>query len=194
MKRLSVVKAWLAISILISSSALLFPARADACSCVEPGSVQESQVRSDAIFEGTVTTVKSSSGILSSSSVKAVKASFQVNEVWKGLVTPTIEVLTAQGSDSCGFEFVEGERYLVYATATGKALEVSLCSNTVLHSKADEQFIVLGSGSLPPQPSVEEQLTNDAFRRGLIILLSVIVAASSAMLLLRRHKGTKSRT
>lgn len=161
---------------------------------MKPGSVQESQARSDAIFEGTVTTVKSSTGLLSSSSAKAVKASFQVNEVWKGLVTPTIEVLTAAGSDSCGYEFVEGERYLVYAKATGKALEVSLCSQTVLHSKADEQFLVLGSGSLPPQPSVEDQLTSDGFTRSLILLLSVIIAASSGILLYRRHKGAKSRT
>lgn len=194
MRSLRFIKVWLAISILISSSALLFPAPAAACSCVDPGSVEESQVRSDAIFEGTVTSVKSSTGLLSSSSAKAVKASFQVNEVWKGLVTPTIEIITTGGSDSCGYEFVEGERYLVYATATGKALEVNLCSKTVLHSKADEQFIALGSGSLPPQPSLEEQLTNDAFTRNLIIILSVIVAASSAILLYRRNKGTRSRT
>ncbi|OMF24838.1 hypothetical protein BK133_22350 [Paenibacillus sp. FSL H8-0548] len=194
MRRIRFIKVWLAVSILISSSALLFPARAAACSCVKPGSVQEADVRSDAVFEGTVTKVKPTSARLLSSSVKAVKASFQVNEVWKGHVSPTIEVLTAEGSDSCGYEFVEGERYLVYATATGKALEVNLCSQTVLHSKADEQFMVLGSGSLPPQPNLEEQLSNDVFARNLIVFLSVIVAASSGLLLYRRYKGAKSRT
>jgi hypothetical protein len=193
-RTIQVVKVWLVISMLISSTMLLFPAAAAACSCARASSVQEAQDGSDSIFEGTVTTVKSSSASLLSSPAKAVKASFQVNEVWKGHVSPTIDVLTAAGSESCGYEFKEGERYLVYARATGKALEVSLCSQTVLHSQAEEHFMVLGSGSLPPQSNLNDMQSDETFKRGLILFFLFIVAASAVVWLYRRNKRIKSKT
>lgn len=180
--------------VLIISSMLLGGTKASACSCAGTIAVEEAQAKSDAVFEGTVTAVKSSSMRLLNSPAKAVKANFQVNEVWKGHVAPTIEVLTAGSSESCGYEFKMGERYLVYATATGKSLEVNLCNGTVLHNQAEQQISLLGSGSLPPQASEGEQQSGETFVRNMILLFSVIIVGSAAALLYRKQRRTRSKT
>ncbi|WP_169082941.1 hypothetical protein [Paenibacillus sp. PL91] len=184
---------WLAAAV-FASSLLLFPRDASACSCVKPDSIQETISKSDAVFEGTATSIKPSSISLFPSQAKAVKASFRVNEVWKGHVAPTLEVLTANGSDSCGFEFQEGERYLVYAASTGKSMELSLCSGTMLHSEAHEHIEWLGSGSMPPQPSSANQQTDDSISKGLYIGIGAIIAVLIGFLVYRKQKGSKSRT
>jgi hypothetical protein len=190
-------KRWIGLGLaaaLFASSLLFFPREASACSCVKSDSIQEITSRSDAVFEGTATSVKSSSLTLFRSPAKAVKASFQVNEVWKGHVAPTIEVLTANSSDSCGFEFQEGERYLVYAAATGKSMEVSLCSGTMLHSKANEHIAWLGSGSLPPQPSSDIQQTDDSLPRSIYLGIGALAVVMTGMIVYRKQKRSKSRT
>lgn len=183
-------KLWSSISlvaIVFAGSLFVFPREAWACSCAESGSVQENKSRSDAVFEGTAASVKPSSLFLFGSPAKAVKASFQVNEVWKGQVAPFIEVLTVGSGESCGYEFQEGERYLVYATATGKSLEVSLCSGTILTSEANEHMTLLGSGSLPPQSGFDNKQTS-AYPRSLYLLIGAVVAIALAFFLYRKRK------
>jgi hypothetical protein len=178
------------IIVISTGSMLSFGTPALACSCVSSYTPQEAGAKSDAVFEGTVTAVKSLSMSLLSSTDKEIKANFQVNEVWKGHVAPNLEVHTSMSS--CGYEFKTGERYLVYATATGKSLQVNLCNGTVLHSQAGEHIAQLGSGSLPPQVNAGEQQTGETFVRNIIILLSVIIAISAAILLYRRNNLTRS--
>jgi hypothetical protein len=140
------------------------------------------------------TSVKQSSFSLFRSPAKAVKTSFQVNEVWKGHVAPTMEVHTAAGSDSCGFEFQEGERYLVYARSTGSALEVSLCSGTILHGTAFEHVAALGSGSIPPQPAETIQQSSGLPWR-FILLFSAIGCSLTIMFVFRKkQRKSKSKT
>ncbi|OBZ17016.1 hypothetical protein [Bacillus sp. FJAT-26390] len=184
---------WL-VAAVFAASMLFFPNDASACSCVRPDSIEEAKNKSDAVFEGTAKSVKPSSIALFRSSAKAVKASFQVNEVWKGHVTPTIEVLTASGSDTCGFVFQEGERYLVYAAATGKSMEVSLCSGTMLHSKANEHITWLGSGSLPPQPGSDLQQQEQSSPWKLYLVIGGLAAILVGYVYYRKQKRPKSRT
>jgi hypothetical protein len=184
---------WL-ITAVFASSMLFFPKETSACSCVRSDSIEEIKNKSDAVFEGTATSVKPSSLTLFRSSGKAVKASFQVNEVWKGHVTPTLEVLTASGSDSCGFEFQEGERYLVYAAATGKSMEVSLCSGTMLHSKANEHIAWLGNGSLPPQLGTDLQQADHSSSWKLYLAIGGLAAVLIGYVFYRKQKRFKSRT
>jgi len=191
-------KQWISVGLAIAllvGSLFFIPSTVQACSCVKPGSVEESKIKSDAVFEGTATSVKASSIALFRSSEKAVKASFQVNEVWKGHVAPSIEVKTAQSEESCGYTFKEGERYLVYATTTGKSLE-AICSATLLHSEANEHIKLLGIGSLPPQPQsgIIVQQTESSFSQGWYIALGSVAVISILLLLFRKQKRSKSRT
>lgn len=186
------ISIWLA-AIVFTGSLLFFPREAVACSCAESGTVQENKSRSDAVFEGTAASVKSSSLSLFGAPAKAVKANFQVNEVWKGHVAPSIEVVTNGSGASCGYEFQVGERYLVYAASTGNSLEVSLCSGTILTSEANEQMALLGSGSLPPQSGLAYKQTSD-FARSLYLLIGAAAAIVLAFFLYRKHNHSKSKT
>lgn len=182
-------------AIIIAVSVVAAPRSALACSCVEPGSAQETMKRSDTVFEGTAISVKSLAPDLFRSSRSRVKASFQVNEVWKGHVAPQIEVLTAGSEDSCGYSFKEGERYLVYARATGSSLEANLCSGTLLHQEAEEHIALLGSGSLPPHPSSEAQQQDDTPPRSIMIAsIAAVMAAAILFTLARSRKRLKSKT
>lgn len=186
------ISIWLA-AIVFAGSLLAFPREAWACSCAESGAVQENKSRSDAVFEGTAVSVKSSSFSLFGSPAKTVKAGFQVNEIWKGHVAPFIEVLTAGSGETCGYEFQEGERYLVYAAATGNSLEVSLCSGTILTSEANEQMTLLGSGSLPPQSDVANKQTGE-YPRSLYLSIGAVVVFALAFFLYRKCKQPISKT
>lgn len=128
-----------------------FPKDAYACSCAVNDSVMEERDRNDAVFEGTATAVKKPVSLFSTSSASKVKTTFQVNELWKGRVSSRIEVTSALSGASCGFEFQEGQRYLVYARSTGNSLDVSLCSRTALFSSAGHDIVELGQGTVPPQ-------------------------------------------
>lgn len=149
-----------------------------ACSCVIPPSPLESMEKSTAVFEGTVTSMKKSSKLVQSSG-DPMYVTFLTGAHWKGEVGEQVTVSTAQSSASCGFEFTEGERYLVYARggaegadgtggggadgadgkngaegANGNAkLTVSLCSRTTLYSNAQEDLNELGAGMSVGSPT-----------------------------------------
>ncbi|WP_424765502.1 hypothetical protein [Paenibacillus sp. sgz302251] len=181
------------IFMIIAGSILAFPKDVLACTCVDPGAVLERKDRSHAVFEGTVTAVKDSSSLFLSSA-KAVKASFQVHEVWKGQVAPTIDVLTAEGEENCAYPFLEGERYLVYARDIGNSLEASLCSGTLHESESSEHLAFLGGGSIPPQ--LTEPNTPKELATGLIILMIILLVGATAAILIvyRKKKGFKLKT
>ncbi|WP_340021647.1 hypothetical protein MHI24_21960 [Paenibacillus sp. FSL K6-1096] len=135
-----------------------------ACSCVVPPSPLEAMEKSTAVFQGTVISMEKSSKLMQSSG-DPVYVTFQTGAHWKGQVGERVTVSTAQGSESCGFEFTKGERYLVYARggaegadgtkeAEGKAkLTVSLCSRTALYSNAQEDLNELGAGMSVGSPT-----------------------------------------
>lgn len=182
------------VTITILAAAIVLPANAAACTCVQPGSVQERKQQSHAVFEGKAVSVKESALALFGSSSKAVKASFQVNEVWKGQVAPTITVITAGASDSCGFTFEEGERYLVYASDRDGHLEASLCGGTVHQSYAGEHLAVLGSGSVPPLVAAQAPGADKVFPWPGLLAIFAAAAAASGYLVYRSRVKVKSKT
>ncbi|MDQ0116727.1 hypothetical protein [Paenibacillus harenae] len=192
MKRMKWI--WLlAVIMLVSGGLLSAPQMTYACSCVANGTVMDESARSDAVFEGTVVSMKPSGISLFQSSADAVKTTFHVNEVWKGLVTSDIAVISARSGESCGFEFKSGQRYLVYARETGKSLEVSLCSRTTPYSDAGEDIATLGKGSIPPAPtSGMNNKESSSYIIPLILLLLLIGAVS--FLYARKRKRLKSGT
>ncbi len=173
---------------------LAFPPKAAACSCIGPGTVQERKDGHHAVFDGTVIASKSTGKSLFQSDVPAIKTSFRVHEVWKGLVTPELTVLTAESSASCGSHFQTGERYIVHAYERNGKLETSLCSGNLLYSEAGAELIDYGSGSVPPEPSGAENSLRSpiagpfAWLSGLLIIIGAL-----AFIGYRRSKTFKSK-
>jgi hypothetical protein len=84
------------------------------------------------------------------------RVKFRVERVWKGEVTPEVNLLLQRASDpgvfsSCDIGFQKGESYLVYALKTreGNALTTRKCTRTRKVAEAKEDFAVLGEGQVP---------------------------------------------
>ncbi len=114
-----------------------------ACRCAQPvGSPEEVARRevevADAVFLGTVEEFKV---IKAFESVVAGRppigsnhpgriATFRVWTVWKGPQHPHMKVATAFGGGDCGFDFMVGRDYQVYAYGQGEARSTHICTPT----------------------------------------------------------------
>ena len=127
---------------------------AHACSCAPSGSPAEALERADAVFAGEVASVKFSGASpyrLSSSALVTVE--FRVTRVWKGPRWPTLTVETERSEISCGFEFKEGQNYIVY---TWEGRRTGLCTRTAPAWMAFADFVALGLGwQLEAEPGAE---------------------------------------
>ena len=132
---------------LISLWILLHPTQSYACSCVTPGSPSEEMANSAAVFMGRVVSVREferNDGSWSSTDPTTIE--FAVSTVWKGPSYETMFLTTARLDGSCGFTFVEGEKYVVYSR---NGSTVSLCSRTRSLSEAQHDLTELGKGQAP---------------------------------------------
>lgn len=138
---------FLSITLIFMALLTVRPSVTYACSCVVPAEPLEALESSSAVFTGKVVDKKEPKGTIISSA-DPVKVTFEVDSSWKGIKGNKVTLSTALSSASCGFEFVEGESYIVYAYAndeddSGK-LEASLCSRTKLLASASEDLKELG--------------------------------------------------
>ena len=130
MKKLTII-----LSILLSTQI------AFACSCEEPGSVEESYKYSDAVFYGKVlklsyVTISESMNVEIVDSLRStiatdernedlfnfeylIKVEFELIKCYKGEnLKDTVVIYTPRGSASCGFtRFTIGKEYIVYASS-----------------------------------------------------------------------------
>lgn len=128
--------------------------QAYACSCVEPGSPLEELETSAAVFAGQVVSVE---GVFDPDAAPyspedRTTVEFEVSAVWKGVVHERMYVTTRPDGASCGFTFVEGEEYVVYAHDSAEVdggYGVYLCSRTALLSQAQPDLDALGEGDAP---------------------------------------------
>ena len=111
---------------------------AHACSCdLPPGSPAEELAKADAVFAGVATSVKAHRKLfILPSSADPVTVEFEVSHVWKGPQQETLTVSTVRSESSCGYEFQEGEWYIVYA----RNGETGLCSRTMPTWRAFADF------------------------------------------------------
>ena len=123
------------------------PAAACSCAGLTPAQAFE---RADSVFVGEVTSFKVKSGLFGKSSIDPTTVDFTVMEVWKGPQQRTLTIRTVRSEVSCGYEFVEGLRYLVYA----RDGQTGLCDRTALTIQAAEELASLGDG-WRPEPSGE---------------------------------------
>lgn len=158
--------------------------QAYACKCVVPGSPSEELEKFDAVFTGRVLSVEHSFDPNASSFSPGdhTTISFSVDTVWKGTVDKNIDITTPPTGGSCGFAFVEGEEYIVYAYEGAEQtdnLSVSICSRTALLAEAQADLDALGEGYAPQSgtdgPSPEQPQGPERGTRWVIIL--VVVAA-----------------
>lgn len=138
--------------LLLAFVASLWPINPDpafACSCVAPGTPAEELARSTAVYAGKVINIIDTQPGPRFSSAHPLEVVFQVSKVWKGPAHSTLAVTTARSEVSCGYEFVKGQEYLVYARGTEDKLEASLCSRTNPLSTAVADLAALGQDNAP---------------------------------------------
>jgi MYXO-CTERM domain-containing protein len=99
---------------------------------------------SHAVFTGEVTGIEPNEA----TRFGGLEITLRVKEVWKGAVEAEVKVRTAGSSAACGYNFVKGETYLVYAlNDDADPMRVSLCSRTALVENAKEDLDFLGKPS-----------------------------------------------
>ena len=126
---------------------------ANACDCVASGPPCEAFWTADAVFAATV---RSKSIITIDSEVnrneQQVAVKLLVEDVFRGgLGGNDVEVLTGMGGGDCGYNFVKGQRYLVYAHERRGRLYATICSRTKLLIEAGEDLAYFRN--LPPENS-----------------------------------------
>ena len=158
-----------------------------ACSCIPPRPPLEALARADAVFAGQVVSISEPKGLFGgwfASSIDPVTVEFRVNAVWKGEIYETMFIKTAWSSASCGFEFAQGEQYIVYARE-GSA---SLCSRTKSINKASEDLMALGEG-VAPAPGVKQKESLLLTPVGIGAAVAGLVIVAVAFMLWRRSRN-----
>lgn len=128
---------------------------AEACRCIVSGPACQVFWRTDAVFDGTVVSIDrlprdvEVGGRTISINDKLVR--FVARRSWKGVDAGPVEVVTGQGHGDCGFDFVVGERYLVFAHSqpSDGRLSASICSLTERFDPTDDTAAFLDSLSKP---------------------------------------------
>jgi len=117
------------------------PLLALACTCAQPASVQEGLKQADAVFLGLVERFElKGSGRL---------ATFRVHTVWKGPEASRVRVSTGGGDGDCGYHFIVGVKYLVFARqGAWNTLQTNICTRTKQASgEAVDDLKALGPGT-----------------------------------------------
>ena len=99
--------------------------KAQACSCLPPPPPAKAFAEADAVFMGKVVSFDDAGDNWQR------LAKFSVTKIWKGERSAVNQILTAISSASCGYDFLVGETYVVYANqlSDGK-LHTFLCTRT----------------------------------------------------------------
>ena len=134
-----------------------------------------------AVFSGRVTAISRERARYSYQRV-----TFQVEQRWKGAVADETVIFTGSGGGDCGYNFVQGAEYLVYAYDSGgefrpAGLQTGICLRTRPLSNAAEDLRDLGPGT-PVSGPVPSQMPNVGDGRG-AILPPLVAAGVAAMVL-----------
>lgn len=111
--------------------------QANACQCAGPQPPCEAYWNASAVFVGTVTL--STTTKIKESGFESTRrlVRFHVERQLRGVDASDVEVLTGLGGSDCGYGFLLGGQYLVYAFRNNEEmLSTSICSRTRLLSEA----------------------------------------------------------
>ncbi|TLS50707.1 hypothetical protein FE782_18570 [Paenibacillus antri] len=168
------------------------PPAAKACSCVAPGTPAEHFERADAVFAGTVSEVKQNAqGYITK------RVLFEVESTWKGVDETKVVIATGGGGGDCGFDFKEGEQYLVYASNSKmygdeEQLVSIICDRTASLGAATADLDFLGEGR-PPATKVDfEGVSTDSTPRLAVFgVVGIVLAAIFLYFVWNRRKAGK---
>src|SRR2546428_10623131 len=121
--------------------------RVDACSGVQQTAAQQG-ARADVVFRGTVTVVEPPITGLVISSADPLSIRFAVDAVYKGDATRTYWVSTERSGASCGFDFLVGREYTVFAGVREDRVHTDICSGT-MQGEREPASIGLPAGRAP---------------------------------------------
>lgn len=162
---------------------------AKACSCIPPEPPLEAMAKSDAVFAGQVTDIKPPKNM--TSTLDENKITFSASRSWKGVDSNPVYIYSSGSSASCGYEFEEGQEYLVYAYDNEGRLGTWLCTRTALLADASDDIVALGMGTEIPPASGDSGASEDmSFAIGGAIL--VVVLAGAYYYSLGRNKKKRS--
>jgi hypothetical protein len=142
---------------IVAFAAVLFaPVRAWACSCIEEGPACQAFFRTHAVFVGRVlgvtdfTAATDISGRTFTFARRHVRLT--VSESFSGVQSNEVTVDTGAGGGDCGYPFVVGESYLVYAyAASDGTLGAGICSRTrPVHDASTDLVYLRGLKDIAP--------------------------------------------
>lgn len=132
--------------LLVALTLLWRPETAQACSCPPSGPPCQAAYDADVVFAGSVRAIEPARvpGHPDGAVVRF--------DVERGFINATARALELwwQWGSTCGYRFVAGERYLVYASKTELGLVASICSGTRLLKDAAQDVAYLTSMSREP--------------------------------------------
>ena len=141
------VSAILVIALTVYSSPL------GACSCIEPPPPKDALKKADCVFIGKLvsydyldTNMRHSKYFSSATPYRHI---FTVEKLWKGSVKDTIEIICGRDGASCGYYFMENQKYVIYAYKDyndSTRLVTSLCTRTRHIRYASDDLNDLGEG------------------------------------------------
>ena len=140
--------------LIVVATSFFAPAPADACSCVGGIPLCETFWKTSAVFVGEVASITPTapadptqpSGLFARRRVR-----FTVEKTYRGDVGREVEVFTGMGGGDCGFNFIRGRKYLVFAHAFEGRMTTGICSPTRLLADADEALAYLNQASSSSQ-------------------------------------------
>lgn len=155
-------------------------APAQACSCASSGP-RRMLATSEVAFAGTVEGGRDGAG---DDRVTRVR----VGQVWKGEASEVTEVVHGTDGASCGVEFSEGQRLVLYADRGADELRTSLCSVRVGLAEVDRAVEVLGEGAEPAAGTTEAASSGGPPRLPLVAG-GLLLLAAGAWVVVRRRTG-----
>lgn len=144
---------------------LAHPKAAWACSCVMPPAPADAFTQWEAVFEGQAASVTEAYSLPFVNQIREWLGlpytynygnrlvTFEVARSWKGVTTTRVEVRTGSGGGDCGYEFVTGVSYVIYAGQTSESdWGTSICTRTTPSASAVDDLTYLGP--LPTLPLI----------------------------------------
>ncbi len=116
---------------------------------------------------------------------------FDVHESRKGSSVENVSVTTSQQGASCGFDFEEGEKYIVYAYDDDGALGTGMCSGTSLFAANTlNGDVAVDIASSFVEPIVEEKKSENSIVPTIITIILSFAAGVFVMHVVGRRKRT----
>src|SRR5688500_18806109 len=118
--------------------AVVFARPADACSCVGPGPACQATWDAAAVFVAQVVEVVEAVAAQPQAQIPPTfdalfvkrRVRLRIVETLRGPATSIVDVYTGQGDSDCGYRFVAGRTYLVYASESSGRYYTGICQRT----------------------------------------------------------------